>query len=85
MDLASDGVGRFKSLTMTESFWERHEAVEQFASRAPDHRLLALIARGVTSQREHVYPSLDVQVDSTPGRWRSVVSISIAWTSRYQW
>lgn len=28
---------------MTESFWERPEVVEQFASRAPDHRLLRLV------------------------------------------
>lgn len=28
---------------MTERFWERPEVVEQFASRAPDHRLARLI------------------------------------------
>lgn len=28
---------------MTEPFWERPEVVEQFASRAPDHRLVPLL------------------------------------------
>jgi SAM-dependent methyltransferase len=28
---------------MEQSFWERPEAVEQFAKRAPDHRLLRLV------------------------------------------
>ncbi len=28
---------------MSDSFWERPEIVEQFASRAPDHRLVALL------------------------------------------
>lgn len=28
---------------MTEPFWERPEVVEQFASRAPDHRLVRLV------------------------------------------
>jgi SAM-dependent methyltransferase len=30
---------------MEESFWERPEVVEQFAARAPDHRLVVLVER----------------------------------------
>ncbi len=30
---------------MSDSFWERPEIVEQFASRAPDHRLVPLLER----------------------------------------
>ncbi len=30
---------------MSDSFWERAEIVEQFASRAPDHRLMPLLER----------------------------------------